>query len=62
MSKPDKLRTLPGTYRRHGAEVVSDALAEALDRWPDYFDGRTRDDVGHLRHILQDIADGLPPS
>lgn len=43
--------------RRHPCEVTADRLADHLDKYPDYFDGATCDDIGHLRHILQDIAD-----
>lgn len=45
-------------YRRHPAEVTADRLQDALDRWPDAFDGRARDDISFIRHILQCIADG----
>lgn len=46
-----------GDLRRHPAEVTSDRLAEALDRWPDAFDGADRDAIGHLRFLLEEIAD-----
>lgn len=45
--------------RRHPAEVTADRLAEALDRWPDRFDGQRRDDIAGLRHILLNIAEGV---
>jgi hypothetical protein len=44
--------------RRHGAEVISDVLLDALERWPDAFDGEERDMIGQIRHALQEIADG----
>lgn len=43
--------------RRHPCEVTADRLGDHLDRYPEAFDGATRDDIGHLRHILQDIAE-----
>ena len=49
------------TKRRHPAEVTADRLADALDRWPDRFDGEDRDAIGRLRTILQDIAEGIDP-
>lgn len=44
--------------RRHGAEVISDKLLEALDRWPDAFDSNDRDAIGLIRNTLGEIADG----
>lgn len=45
-------------YRsRHPAEVTADRLGEALQKWPDDFDGGDRDMVGQIIHILQQIAD-----
>jgi hypothetical protein len=44
-------------YRRHPAEVTSDRLADMLDKWPDKFDGSSRDMVAHLRFILEGIAE-----
>jgi len=45
------------TGRRHPCEVTADRLGDHLAKYPDDFDGATRDDIGHLRHILQSIAD-----
>ena len=45
------------TSRRHPCEVTADRLGDHLDKYPDDFDGATRDDVGYLRHILQSIAE-----
>jgi hypothetical protein len=42
---------------RHPCEVTADRLADHLDKYPDDFDGASRDDIGHLRYILQSIAD-----
>lgn len=44
-------------YRRHPAEVTSDRLAEALEKWPESFTGRDRDKVADVRHILETIAE-----
>lgn len=45
-----------GAIRRHPAEVTADRLADALDRWPDRFDGHLRDAIGELRYTLATIA------
>ena len=44
-------------YRRHPAEVTSDRLADALDKWPDSFEPQDRDAVARLRFVLENIAD-----
>jgi hypothetical protein len=44
--------------RRHPAEVTADRLGDALDRWPDAFDGAERDAIGLIIHRLQQIAEG----
>jgi hypothetical protein len=44
--------------RRHPAEVTSDRLGDALDRWPEHFDGAQRDAVHDLRNVLERIAEG----
>ena len=52
----------PQTFRqrhpRHPAEVTSDRLLDAVERWPDKFEGDERDMIGMIRHALQQIADG----
>lgn len=50
-----------GDIRRHPAEVTADRLADALDRWPERFDGRQRDAIGELRTVLEQIADDAGP-
>lgn len=47
-----------GDIRRHPAEVTSDRLADALERWPERFDGHLRDAIGELRFALEQIAAG----
>jgi hypothetical protein len=44
--------------RRHPAEVTSDRLAEALDKWPDAFTGAEHDAIAQIRHRLEQIAEG----
>lgn len=44
--------------RRHPAEVTSDRLGDALDRWPEYFDGPDRDAIAQIRSRLEAIASG----
>lgn len=45
------------TPRRHPCEVTADRLLDHLDRFPDEFDGKARDDISHVRHLLQQIAE-----
>lgn len=45
-------------YRRHPAEVTSDRLAEAVERWHLQFDPAERDMVAHIRFRLEMIAEG----
>jgi hypothetical protein len=47
-------------YRRHPAEVTLIRLADALEKWPDAFDGTARDEVSHIIDILDRIAEGEP--
>ncbi len=47
-----------GAIRRHPADVTADRLGDALDKWPDAFDGGDRDMIGQLIHILRTIAEG----
>lgn len=43
-------------YRRHSTEVTSDRIKEAMDKWPDDFDGQDRDMASQIIHILEEIA------
>lgn len=45
--------------RTHPAIVTAARLADALNKWPGAFDGAARDEVGHLVHILNNIAAGV---
>lgn len=42
--------------KRHPCEVTADRLGDHLDRYPEAFDGATRDEIAHLRYVLQEIA------
>lgn len=44
-------------YRRHPAEVTSDKLAEAVERWHEHFTPQERDMVAAIRQRLEAIAD-----
>jgi len=44
------------TYRRHPAEVTSDRLGDAVDRWHDEFEPEERDMVAKIRLRLEQIA------
>ena len=44
--------------RRHPAEVTSDRLLDAVQRWHDKFTGEERDMIGQIRHALEQIAEG----
>lgn len=43
--------------RRHPAQVTSDRLGDAVDRWGDAFDPAELDMVGVIRHRLEQIAE-----
>lgn len=61
----ESIRRDPGpsmSARRHGAEVTADRLREALDRWPDAFDGHDRDAIGRIIHALEQIAANRNPA
>lgn len=47
-----------GAMRRHPADVTADRLGDALDKWPDAFNGGDRDMVSQIIHILTMIAEG----
>ena len=44
--------------KRHPAEVTSDRLADASERWHDKFTGEELDMIGRIRHALEQIAEG----
>ncbi|CPR35953.1 hypothetical protein [Mycobacteroides abscessus] len=44
--------------RRHPAELTSDRLADASERWNDKFTGEELDMIGRLRFALDEIAAG----
>lgn len=44
--------------RRHPCEVTADRLLEHLERYPNRFDGKTRDEISRIRFVLQCIAEG----
>jgi hypothetical protein len=48
----------PDTIRRHSAEVTSDRLVDAVDRWWGKFTSEERDMIGRIRHALNQIATG----
>jgi hypothetical protein len=52
-----RIQSFRQRHPRHPAEVTADRLADAVDKWPDRFDGGDRDAVAQIRHILNDIAE-----
>lgn len=42
--------------RRHPAEVTSDRLAAAAEKWHDHFTGEERDSIARIRRALERIA------
>ena len=44
--------------RRHSAEVTSDRLGDAVTKWGGEFTGAELDMVAHIRHRLEQIAEG----
>lgn len=45
-------------YRRHPAEVTSDRLLEAYERWYSKFTGAELDMISQIRYALLEIAEG----
>lgn len=59
MSRRDESgRTVRQRDPRHPAEVTSDRLLAALEKWADKFDGGERDMISHIRFALEEIAEG----
>lgn len=51
-------RALTGRRRRrHPAEVTSDRLLAAVERWHDRFTGQQRDAIAGIRVVLEEIAE-----
>lgn len=44
--------------RRHPCQVTSDRLSDHSARYNDLLDGRERDALALVRHVLEEIADG----
>jgi hypothetical protein len=57
MSSSQDRRSLAQRHPRHPAEVTSDRLAAALEKWPHMFDGGERDMIAQIRHVLYVIAE-----
>lgn len=53
-----KNQTFRQRHPRHPAEVTSDRLLDAVERYHDKFSGDERDMIGMIRNALQQIADG----
>jgi hypothetical protein len=51
-------RTFRQRHPSHPAEVTSDRLLTAVERWHDKFDGEELDMIGRIRAALGEIADG----
>lgn len=45
-------------YKRHPCEVTSDRLAEHLEQYFDNLSGGERDEISHVRFLLEEIAEG----
>lgn len=45
-------------YKRHPAEVTSDRLADAAERYYDKLTGEERDMISRMRHAFDEIAAG----
>jgi hypothetical protein len=45
-------------HRRHPADVTADRLLEHVERWHEKFTPAERDELSHVRFLLQQIADG----
>lgn len=51
-------RTTARSPRRHPAEVTSDRLGDAVEKWYDHFTGPERDMIARIRDVLERIAEG----
>lgn len=51
-------RTFSQKHPRHPAEVTSDRLLDAVERWGGKFTGDEKDMIGMIRHALAEIAEG----
>jgi hypothetical protein len=51
-------KTVRQANPRHPAEVTSDRLLTAVERWHDKFDGEELDMIGRVRAALEEIAEG----
>ena len=48
----------PGLPRRHPLEVTSDRLFEAVNKYGVLMSGAERDELSHVRFVLEEIAEG----
>lgn len=46
------------TRHRHPCEVTSDRLADHLERYHEKMSGAERDEISHVRFLLEEIAEG----
>lgn len=53
-----ELKAWRKAHHRHPAEVTSDRLLTAIEKWGDKFDGAEHDMIGQIRHALEEIAEG----
>jgi hypothetical protein len=51
-------RTFRQRHPSHPAEVTSDRLLTAVEKWGEKFTGDERDMIGRIRAALGEIADG----
>jgi hypothetical protein len=58
MAGSPKPRPYGPSTRRHPAEVISDRLGDAVERWHEKFTGQERDEIAAIRHALSEIAEG----
>lgn len=42
--------------KRHPCEVTADRLLDHLEKYPERFNGTARDEIAHIRFLLQEIA------
>jgi hypothetical protein len=46
--------------KRHPCEVTSDRLGDHYERYYDQMDGPERDELSHVRDVLERIAESVP--
>jgi hypothetical protein len=55
---PERFAPYRAHARRHPAEVTADRLLRHYEEYYEMMSGSERDELSHIRFVLQEIADG----